>query len=65
MEYGLGDKVVMKKNHPCGGNLWQVTRVGADIKIKCGKCGCVVMMEREQFDKRLKKVLEKGNGDGG
>ena len=33
--YTLGSKVVMKKPHPCGTNEWEITRVGADIKIKC------------------------------
>ena len=34
-EYKLGSIVVMKKQHPCGSNEWEITRVGADIKIKC------------------------------
>ena len=38
-EYKIGSKVIMKKPHPCGTNLWEVTRVGVDIKIKCIKCG--------------------------
>ena len=25
----------MKKQHPCGSNEWEITRVGVDIKIKC------------------------------
>ena len=33
--YTLGTKVIMKKNHPCGSNLWEIIRLGADIKIKC------------------------------
>ena len=32
-EYKLGSKVIMKKQHPCGSNLWEITRVGVDIKI--------------------------------
>ena len=37
--YKLGSKVIMKKDHPCGSNMWTITRVGVDIKIKCDKCG--------------------------
>jgi hypothetical protein len=33
--------------------------VGADIKIKCEKCGRIVMMERAQFDRRLKKIVQR------
>lgn len=28
MEYGLNDIVEMKKQHPCGTNRWQITRMG-------------------------------------
>lgn len=53
----VGDIVVMKKSHPCGGNLWEVVRTGADIKIKCLKCGRVVMLDLLTFGKSLKKVV--------
>lgn len=56
-EYKLGSIVVMKKNHPCGENLWEVTRIGADIKIKCKKCDRSIMLSRIDFNKKLKKVV--------
>lgn len=56
-EYKLGDIVVMKKAHPCGTNEWTITRVGADIKIKCCNCGRSIMMPRIEFNKKLKKVI--------
>ncbi len=49
---------MMRKPHPCGSSLWRVTRVGADIKIKCEGCGRIVMLERSVFEKRLKKIVE-------
>ncbi|CCY44865.1 putative uncharacterized protein [Clostridium sp. CAG:1193] len=57
-EYKLGSIVIMKKNHPCGENKWQITRVGVDIKIKCMKCNHEVMLSRLDFEKKLKKVVE-------
>lgn len=57
-EYKLGSKVIMKKEHPCGTNEWEIVRVGADIKIKCIKCGRMIMMPRIEFNKKLKKVIE-------
>ena len=48
----------MKKPHPCGTNIWEITRVGVDIKIKCIKCGRSIMMDRIEFEKKLKKVEE-------
>ena len=57
MEIQLGDIVRMKKPHPCGGTDWEITRVGADVKLKCLTCGRVVMLERYAFEKRVKKLV--------
>lgn len=54
--YKLNDYVVMKKPHACGTNHWQIIRVGVDIKIKCTNCGREVMLDRLEFNKKLKKV---------
>ena len=55
--YQLGNVVVMKKQHPCGANEWEITRLGADIKIKCLNCGRVVLIPRIEFNKKLKKII--------
>ena len=55
-EYKLGDKVIMKKGHPCGANLWEIVRLVVDIKIKCLNCGRIVMIPRIEFNRKLKKV---------
>lgn len=57
--YALNDIVEMKKPHPCGANRWQIIRMGMDIRIKCTQCGHMVMMPRRDFEKKMKKVLEK------
>lgn len=56
--YKLNDIVEMKKPHPCGTNLWQIVRMGADIKIKCINCNRYIMMPRLEFNKKMKKVIE-------
>ena len=56
-EIRLGDVVQTRKKHPCGSDRWTVTRVGADVKIRCSGCEHVVMMDRPDFEKRLKKIL--------
>lgn len=55
--YKLGDIVIMKKQHPCGTNKWKITRLGADIKIKCLECNRTIMLPRIEFNKKLKKVV--------
>ena len=57
--YDLHDIVEMKKPHPCGENRWEIIRMGMDIKIQCTKCGRLIMLQRREFDKKKKKVLEK------
>lgn len=52
----IGDKVTLKKGHPCGGYDWEILRVGADIKIKCLTCGHLVMLPRVKLEKQIKKV---------
>ena len=55
MQIAIGQIVQLKKKHPCGGDRWRVTRVGADVKIKCDKCGRVVMLGVEEFKKAIKQ----------
>lgn len=57
VEYKLGSIVTMKKQHPCGTNKWEITRVGTDIKIKCLKCNRTIMLPRIEFNKKVKKVV--------
>lgn len=58
MKYELGSVVVMKKGHPCGANAWEIIRLGVDIKLKCVNCGRTIMMDRIEFERKLKKVVE-------
>ena len=61
MDFLIGDVVQMRKNHPCGGDLWEITRLGADIRIRCKKCKASVMMPRPRFTKRVKQIVERGD----
>ena len=61
MNFDIGDVVIMKKGHPCGGNEWEVMRVGADFRIKCLTCGHILMLPRVKFEKAFKKFKSKVN----
>ena len=58
IDFKLNDEVIMKKPHACQSNLWKITRVGADVKIKCENCGHEVMLDRNEFIHKLKKVIK-------
>lgn len=55
MEYSLGDKVITKKAHPCGGKEWEIVRIGVDYKLKCLTCGRIIMIPSEEINKIVKK----------
>lgn len=57
-KFCIGDIVELKKQHPCGSKQWEVTRVGADFKIKCLGCDHQVMLPRPKFEKSVKKIIK-------
>lgn len=57
----MNDTVIMKKPHACQTNLWKITRIGVDVKIKCVNCGREIMMDRLEFEKKVKKVVGEEN----
>jgi len=57
--YDIGSLLVLKKGHPCGENLWEVVKLGADIRLKCTKCGRLVIIPRIELNKKIKRVKEK------
>ena len=54
MDISVGDRVEMKKQHPCGCKTFEILRVGMDFKIKCEK---EVMAPRAKIEKNIKKIL--------
>ena len=57
LELRIGDMVRMKKAHPCGGHMWEVRRLGADIGIACQKCGRYLMLPRSYLERRVREVI--------
>lgn len=62
--YVLYDEVEMKKPHPCAARSkrFQIVRVGADIKIRCLGCGNLIMLDRDEFNGKIRKVLAHHEG---
>jgi len=54
-----GDRLRLRKAHPCGSFEWTVTRIGADIGIECDSCGRRVMLTRRELAKRVKAIIPK------
>jgi hypothetical protein len=58
-----GDIIRMRKTHPCGGNTWVVTRLGADIGLECLTCSHRIMLTRRELQKKMKENLGKPASD--
>jgi hypothetical protein len=56
----LGDVVRLRRTHPCGGDTWQIDRLGADIGLRCGTCGRHVLLERRTLEHRLVEFVTRG-----
>ncbi len=59
MDIRVGDKLLMKKQHPCGSKEFEVLRIGADFKIKCLGCDHIVTVARSKVEKNIKKIMSK------
>ena len=57
MDVRVGDILLMKKEHPCGGKEFLVLRSGMDFRIRCKKCGREVMVPRVKAEKNIKKIV--------
>jgi hypothetical protein len=57
-KYAVGDIVKTRKKHPCGGDLWKILRTGVDFRIKCIKCGRVLLLPRPKFEKSVKSLVQ-------
>ncbi len=55
----IGDLVQMRKTHPCGGDRWEIVRVGADIGLICEKCGRRVLLPRRKFARGVRKFVRR------
>ena len=57
MDIRIGDKLLMKKKHPCGNDIFTVTRIGMDFRLRCDGCGHEIMIPRVKAEKGLKKII--------
>ena len=63
-EISLGDRVKLRKAHPCGGFEWEVVRLGADIGLVCLTCGHRVLLTRRELARRMKARVPAPREDG-
>ena len=60
-ELSIGDRVKLRKVHPCGGYEWLIVRLGADIGLECQTCQRRVMLTRRELYRRIKTHIPREN----
>ncbi len=56
----VGDRVKLKKPHPCGSKEWDVLRIGMDFRLRCCGCGHLVLVPRKLVEKNLRGLTRGG-----
>jgi hypothetical protein len=49
----------LRKSHACGGSDWTIVRVGADIGLRCLRCGHRVLLPRSLFERRVLRFVRR------
>ena len=57
LQLDIGDRLILRKKHACGGEKWAVWRLGMDIGIRCLKCGRKLKMVRSKLEKSVKEMI--------
>ncbi len=51
------DTIQLKKQHPCGGNLFTVLRVGSEVRVRCDTCGRDMTIDRVKLEKAIRRTV--------
>lgn len=62
LKLSVDDIIELKKEHPCGGKLFKILRVGSEVRIVCQTCGRDMTLGREKLEKAIKKINSENKG---
>ena len=57
MDVCVGDRLEMKKPHPCGSHTFEVLRIGMDFRLKCTGCGHEFMAPRRKIERHIRHIV--------
>lgn len=57
LQLAPGDRLELKKPHPCGGRVFTVRRAGSDVRIVCEGCGRDMTLDRLKLEKAVRRKL--------
>lgn len=62
MDVRVGDRVELKKPHPCGGHRFEVLRAGMDFRLKCLTCSHEMLVPRAKIERFIRRIEREENG---
>lgn len=62
MQLAVGDRLKLRKKHPCGGAEFEVVRTGMDIRLRCLTCGSQILLSRRKLEKMTAGRETQGTG---
>ncbi len=63
IKFNAGDKIEVKKSHPCGSSVFRIARVGSDVRLICVGCGRDLTLNRLKVEKIIKKVISEAENE--
>lgn len=58
VRFEVGNRIELKKPHPCGSKLFKILRVGSEMRIVCLGCSRDMTIDRVKLEKAVKRFLE-------
>lgn len=56
MDVRVGDRLELKKPHPCGGHDFEVLRSGMDFRLKCLTCSHEMLVPRSKIERFIRHI---------
>ena len=63
LDLRMGDRLRLRKPHPCGSHEWTVVRLGADVGLVCAGCAHRILLDRLEVERRFTGFVERGSGE--
>jgi hypothetical protein len=63
LRLSVGEKLELKKQHPCGSRIFTVLRTGSDVRIVCDGCGRDMVLDRLKLEKAVKRKMSEESED--
>jgi hypothetical protein len=61
-DVSAGDRIELKKPHPCGSTDWKVKSAGVSIELECCGCGRIILLSKAALSRRARSFTKPDPG---